>query len=59
VTGTNAPTRVLPRWTGDELVVPGAVKKVYKAFGGGTNDWVRTLRISRCDELLFAPTVHG
>jgi hypothetical protein len=40
VTGTNAPTRVLPRWTGDELVVTGAVKKVYKAFGGGTNDWV-------------------
>jgi hypothetical protein len=21
-------------------VVTGAVKKVYKAFGGGTNDWV-------------------
>ena len=40
VTGTNAPTRVLPRWTGDELVVTGAVKKVYKAFGGGTNDWL-------------------
>jgi hypothetical protein len=40
VTGTNAPTLTLPRWTGDELVVTGAVKKVYKAFGGGTNDWV-------------------
>ncbi len=40
VTGTNAPTLTLPRWTGDELVVTGAVKQVYKAFGGGTNDWV-------------------
>jgi len=40
VTGTNAPTRALPRWVGDELVVTGAVKLVYKAFGGGTNDWV-------------------
>jgi len=40
ITGTNAPTRALPRWVGDELVVTGAVKKVYKAFGAGTNDWV-------------------
>jgi hypothetical protein len=40
VTGMNAPTRVLPRGTGDELVATGAVKKVYKAFGAGTNDWV-------------------
>ncbi len=40
VTGTDAPTLALPRWVGDELVVTGAVKKVYKAFGAGTNDWV-------------------
>ena len=40
IMGTNAPTLALPRWAGDELVVTGAVKKVYKAFGAGTNDWV-------------------
>ncbi len=40
IAAADAPTLSLPRWAGDELVVTGAVKKVYKAFGARTNDWL-------------------
>ena len=40
IASADAPTLALPRWAGDELVVTGAVKKMYQAFGTGTNDWL-------------------